>query len=55
MGIFANRGLAGALVTLDGGNYLYAQMFAGCAMIVEVGFLQVARVLKMGWKWDVRV
>ncbi len=49
------RDVAGALITLDGGRYLYAQMFSGVAMIIGVGFLQAARVLKVGWRWDAKV
>jgi MFS family permease len=47
--------LAGALITLDGGRYLYAQMFAGGAMTLGVAFLTAARVLKSGWSMRARV
>jgi hypothetical protein len=47
--------LAGALITLDGGRYLYAQMFAGAAMTLGVWFLMAARVLKSGWSLQARV
>jgi hypothetical protein len=47
--------LAGALITLDGGRYLYAQMFAGAAMTLGVLFLAAARVLKSGWSLRARV
>jgi predicted MFS family arabinose efflux permease len=47
--------LAGALITLGGGGYLYAQMFSGSAMTLGVVFLTAARVLKSGWKVSARV
>jgi MFS family permease len=47
--------LAGALITLNGGRYLYAQMFAGGAMTLGVAFLTAARVLKSGWSVRARV
>ncbi|KAN0122157.1 MFS monocarboxylate transporter [Hyaloscypha variabilis] len=47
--------LAGALITRDGGRYLYAQMFAGAAMTLGVLFLTAARVLKSGWSIQARV
>jgi MFS family permease len=47
--------LAGALITLNGGKYLYAQMFAGGAMTLGVAFLTAARVLKSGWSIRARV
>lgn len=47
--------LAGALITLNGGRYLYAQMFSGAAMTLGVVFLTAARVIKTGWKVSARV
>ena len=47
--------LAGALITLNDGRYLYTQMFSGAAMTLGVVFLTAARVIKTGWKVSVRV
>lgn len=47
--------LAGVLVSADGGRYLYAQMYAGSALILGAALLVAARVSKTGWKVWVRI
>jgi MFS family permease len=47
--------LAGALISLEGGRYLYAQMYAGSALIAGVVLLATARVARTGWKICVRI
>jgi MFS family permease len=47
--------LAGALITADNGRYLYAQMYAGGALIAGVVALVAARVARTGWKVCVRI
>jgi len=47
--------LAGALITLNDGRYLYAQVFSGAAMTLGVVFLSAARVIKTGWEISARV
>jgi hypothetical protein len=42
--------LAGVLITTDGGDYLYTQMYSGAAMTLGVVFMVGARISKMGWK-----
>jgi hypothetical protein len=53
--VLVGNPLTGALITLDGGRYLYAQMFAGSAMTLGVLFLTAARVLKSGWSIHARL
>jgi len=40
--------LGGALIGRDGGGYLYAQLFAGCSILVGATLLLVARLVKSG-------
>jgi MFS family permease len=47
--------LAGVLITADGGKYLYAQMYAGGALLIGAVFLGAARVKQAGWDWTVKV
>jgi len=47
--------LAGALITAGGGRYLYAQMYAGSALMLGAIFLGAARVKQAGWGWAVWV
>lgn len=47
--------VAGALIQVDNGGYLYAQIFSGTVMTVGVCFLAAARVLKTGWVVFVKV
>ena len=47
--------LAGALIERHGGNYLYAQMFAGTAMMCGTAVLVLARVAKTGRKVRVKI
>ncbi|KAE8144875.1 major facilitator superfamily domain-containing protein [Aspergillus avenaceus] len=44
--------IAGALVERDGGQYLYAQMFMGSAIIAGAIILSAARVVKLGFTWQ---
>jgi MFS family permease len=53
--ILIGNPLAGALISVDGGKYLYAQMYAGSALVLGVVFLAAARVVVTGWKLFVRV
>jgi len=53
--ILIGNPLAGALISLDGGKYLYAQMYAGSVLAVGVVFLAAARVIVTGWRLFVRV
>jgi len=41
--------LAGALITRANGEYVHAQIWAGCSMFLGVGLLVAARVAKTGW------
>ena len=47
-GVLTGPPLAGALITRDGGNYLYAQVFAGTSLMVGGLLLVAARVASMG-------
>ena len=47
--------LAGALISREGGRYLYAQMYAGSALIAGVVLLATARVARTGWNICVRI
>ncbi|KAK6587309.1 hypothetical protein PZA11_000599 [Diplocarpon coronariae] len=47
--------LAGALIELDGGSYLYAQMYAGSSMMLGALFILAARVRVGGWDLTVRI
>ena len=53
--ILIGNPLAGELISVDGGKYLYAQMYAGSALVLGVVFLAAARVVVTGWKLFVRV
>ncbi|KAE8375301.1 major facilitator superfamily domain-containing protein [Aspergillus bertholletiae] len=44
--------IAGALIQLDDGQYLYAQMFMGSAVIAGAVTLFAARVAKLGFSWQ---
>lgn len=41
--------LAGALVSLNGGDYLFAQVWAGCCMLLGGSLLIASRTAKVGW------
>lgn len=41
--------VGGALIDAKNGNYLYAQLFAGCSILVGGMFLLAARLVKSGW------
>ncbi|MCJ1437677.1 hypothetical protein MMC27_007064 [Xylographa pallens] len=41
--------IGGALIASDGGGYFYAQLFAGCSILLGASLLLVARVVKSGW------
>jgi hypothetical protein len=47
--------LAGALISFDGGRYLYAQMYAGSALTFGTGLVAAARVSMTGWQVCVRI
>ncbi|KAF7506644.1 hypothetical protein GJ744_011576 [Endocarpon pusillum] len=47
--------IAGALISLAGGRYVYAQIFAGSSMVAGVATLLAARVAKAGAKFKVKV
>ncbi|WEW60408.1 hypothetical protein PRK78_005893 [Emydomyces testavorans] len=47
--------IAGALIQRRGGDYFWAQMFAGVSMLVGTGVLVMARCALTGWKWRVKV
>jgi MFS family permease len=55
LAVLIGNPLAGALITLYGGRYLYAQLFSGAAMTLGVIFLTAARVIKTDWKVSARV
>ncbi|KAE8308728.1 major facilitator superfamily domain-containing protein [Aspergillus transmontanensis] len=44
--------IAGALIQLNDGQYLYAQMFMGSAVVVGAVTLFAARVAKLGFSWQ---
>lgn len=44
--------IAGALVDRDDGQYLYAQMFMGSAILAGTLTLIAARVTKLGLTWQ---
>lgn len=41
--------VAGRLIDIHGGNFLYAQMFGGTVTVVGSAFLVAARVSATGW------
>lgn len=43
--------IAGALVSRDGGAYLYLQIFCGLTMFLGSTFFLVARMVQVGWVW----
>lgn len=47
--------LAGALVDAQDGGYLGAQLFGGLTMAIGAGVITLARVLKTGRKWKVKL
>ena len=47
--------IGGALVQRGAGEYLYAQIFAGAAMLAATAFLLMARVAKTGWRLRVKI
>ena len=47
-GVLTGPPLAGALITRDNGNYLYAQVFAGTVLAVGGIFLILARLAAIG-------
>lgn len=50
--VLTGNPIAGALITLDGGGYLYLQLFCGIAMGVGCGFLVAAKYVQCGWRWE---
>lgn len=49
IGCLCGSPIAGALINVDGGRYLYAQMFGGSVMICGALVLLIPRVLSVGW------
>lgn len=47
--------LAGALIQLRGGSYLYANIFAGTSLLIGGCLLVAARVSLVGWNWKARI
>jgi hypothetical protein len=47
--------LAGALIQIDGGRFLFAQAFGGSAFVGGSLTLVAARVAKNGFEWRVRM
>lgn len=47
--------LAGALITNADGEFLHAQIWAGCSMFLGVSLLIAARISKTGWRLRQRV
>ncbi|KAF3479894.1 uncharacterized protein GIQ15_06870 [Arthroderma uncinatum] len=47
--------IAGALIELRGGDYLYAQLFAGVSMTLGLAILILSRSKAVGWNLMVRV
>jgi len=47
--------VAGVLITAYGGRYLFAQIYAGAALMIGVVFLVGARGILTEWKWCVKV
>lgn len=43
--------IAGALVTMDNGGYLYMQLFCGATMAVGASLIAVSRYVQVGWTW----
>lgn len=43
--------IAGALITMDNGGYLYLQIFCGVTMFVGSSFFLMARFVQVGWTW----
>ncbi|MCJ1383824.1 hypothetical protein MMC17_006938 [Xylographa soralifera] len=41
--------IGGALIASDAGGYFYAQLFAGCSILLGAMLLLAARVVKSGW------
>ncbi len=46
--------IAGALIQLNHGGYLDAQVFGGSVMLAGAGVLCLARAAKTGWTWKVK-
>ena len=49
--VLTGNPIAGALITRNGGGYLYLQLFCGGVMAVGCGFLVAARYVQCGWSW----
>ena len=49
IGCLCGPPIAGALIERNGGDYMYAQMFAGSVMTCGALILVVPRVLSVGW------
>ena len=49
--VLTGNPIAGALITKNGGGYLYLQLFCGMAMGIGCGFLLAARYVQCGWTW----
>ncbi|TVY80880.1 Aspyridones efflux protein apdF, partial [Lachnellula suecica] len=51
IGQLAGPPIAGALISSGGGDYFYAQMFAGSVIIGGALLFIASRALSAGWKW----
>jgi MFS family permease len=47
--------IAGALIQIGGGQYLYAQLFAGTSLVIAAATLVASRVAATGWNLSVKV
>jgi predicted MFS family arabinose efflux permease len=50
LGCLTGAPVGGALIDVDSGQYLYAQLFAGCTLLFGALLLLAARLVKSGWK-----
>ncbi|KAF8866460.1 MFS general substrate transporter [Acephala macrosclerotiorum] len=55
LALLIGQPLGGVLVTADGGDYLYTQMYSGAAMTLGSIFMVGARISSKGWKLWVKV
>ena len=53
--VLTGPAICGALITKDGGNYLYAQLFSASSLVLGCCFLIAARYATVGWKLLARI
>lgn len=51
-GLLGGPPIAGSLISRGGGNYLYAQMFAGSIICCGALLFLATRLMSAGWKWQ---